>query len=185
MVAKSGISQPTRLVILVVYIVGLFVASKLALGTWLPPTSEKGIWFYAALASLLLGSLLVTPFFTSPANAVSYGVAAVVTLLTVNPWKSLATSDFDRFTWSVVISYVTSVLVAAICAIGLKDSARPFVQKLAMTARLVADRLGTPRGIFSVLFFFALVTYHRAVAREYVTISLAWAVFVGLRPLEG
>jgi DNA helicase HerA-like ATPase len=35
-----------------------------------------------------------------------------------------------------------------------------------------------------VVFLFALITYHRAVPREYVIIGLAWALFVGLRPLE-
>src|SRR5262249_37240504 len=38
--------------------------------------------------------------------------------------------------------------------------------------------------IFSVVFFFALITYHGAAPREYLIIALAWAVFVGLRPLE-
>jgi hypothetical protein len=154
------------------------------LGSWIPPTTERGIWFYAALAALLLGSLLVTPFFTKPADAISYAVASAVALLAVNTWDSAGTSGFDRFTWSVALLYVLLVLVAAILSIALKDSSRPFVQKAARSGLLLADTAGSPRAIFSVVFFFALITYHRAVAREYIIIGLAWALFVGLRPLE-
>ena len=136
------------------------------------------------LPPLLLGSLLVTPFFTKPADAISYAVAALVALLAVNAWGSVASSGFDRFTWSATLLYVLVVLAAAVVAISLKDSASPFAQKAARSGLLLADAAGSPSAIFSVVFFFALITYHRAVPREYITIGLAWAMFVGLRPLE-
>ncbi len=180
----SPIGQRGRLIILIVYLVGLFIASWAASGSWIPPTSERGIWFYAALAALLLGNLLVTPFFTKPVDAISYAVAAAVALFAVNPWISAAISGFDRFTWSAALLYVLLVLVAAFLSIALKDSSRPFVQKAARSGLLLADTAGNPRAIFSVVFFFALITYHRAVPREYIVIALAWALFVGLRPLE-
>lgn len=184
MTVQSSIGQRGRLIILIVYLVGLFVASWAASGSWIPPTSGRGIWFYSALAALLLGSLLVTPFFTKPADAISYAVAAAVALLAVNPWASATSIGFDHFTWSAALLYVLVVLVAAVLAIALKDSARPLVQKAARSGLLLADAAGSPRAIFSVVFFFALITYHRAVPHEYLIISLAWALFVGLRPLE-
>lgn len=184
MTVQSPIGQRGRLIILIVYLVGLFVASWAASGNWIPPTSGRGIWFYSALAALLLGSLLVTPFFTKPADAISYAVAAAVALLAVNPWASATSIGFDRFTWSAALLYVLVVLAAAVLAIALKDSARPLVQKAARSGLLLADAAGSPRAIFSVVFFFALITYHRAVPHEYLIISLAWALFVGLRPLE-
>ena len=55
----SRISQRGRLLVLVLYLLGLIIASQAALGTWIPAASERGIWFYSALAALLLGSLLV------------------------------------------------------------------------------------------------------------------------------
>jgi hypothetical protein len=147
--------------------------------------SERGIWFYSALAALLLGSLLVTPFFTKPADAISYGVAALVSLLAANVWGSPASAGFDRFTWSSATLYVMVVLVAGLLAIGWKDSSRPLLQKSSRALFLLADALGQPRAIFSVVFFFALSTYHRSSPREYLVIGVAWAVFVGLKPLEG
>jgi hypothetical protein len=182
--AQSSIGQRGRLIILILYLVGLLLASWAAVGSWIPPTSERGIWFYAALAALLLGSLLVTPFFTKPADAISYGVASLVTLLAVNAWGASSTGGFDRFTWSAAMLYVILVLAAAVVAISLKDSPRPFAQRSARSALLLADAAGGPRAVFSAVFFFALITYHRSNPREYLIISLAWALFVGLRPLE-
>jgi hypothetical protein len=181
---QSSIGQRGRLIILLLYLAGLLVASRAAMGSWIPPTSATGIWFYAALAALLLGSLLVSPFFTNPANAISYAVASLVTLLPVNVWRTPNSSGFDRFTWSAAMLYVLVVLAAAVLAIAMKDSARPLAQKAARSSQLFADEAGSPRAIFSVVFFFALITYHRAVPHEYLIISLAWALFVGLRPLE-
>lgn len=184
MTAQSQIGQRGRLIILILYLAGLFVASRIALGSWLPPTSEQGLWFYAAFAALLLGSLLVTPFFTKPVDAISYAVAAIVALLAVNSWGMPNASRFDRFTWSAATAYGSLVLAAAFVAISLKDSSRSFARKLARSGSLLADTLGSPRAIFSVVLFYALITYHRASPREYLTISLAWALFVGLHPLE-
>jgi hypothetical protein len=181
---RSTIDQRGRLVILVLYLGGLLLASFAALGTLLPPTNQRGLWFYAALAALLLGNLLVTPFFTKPADAISYGVAALVALLSVNPWGPGAISGFDRFIWSIAFGYVLVVLAAAVVAIAAKDSQRPIAQKIARSALLFADNAGSPRAVFSVVFLFALITYHRNASREYLVIGLAWIVFVGLRPLE-
>jgi len=103
---QSSIGQRGRLIILVLYLVGLLVASRAAMGSWIPPVSERGIWFYAALAALLLGSLLVTPFFTNPANAISYAVASLVALLPVNAWSASNSNGFDRFTWSAAMLYI-------------------------------------------------------------------------------
>jgi hypothetical protein len=181
---QSSIGQRGRLIILVLYLFGLLLTSWAALGSWIPPTSERGIWFYAALAALLLGSLLVTPFFTKPADAISYAVASLVALLAVNAWGVSSTSGFDRFTWSAAMLYVILVLAAAVLAISLKDSPRLFAQKSARSALLLADAAGSPRAVFSAVFLFALITYHRSDPREYLIIGLAWALFVGLRPLE-
>ncbi len=55
------LDQRTRLLILIVYVASPFIASRLALGRWFPPSTEDGLWFYAGLATLLLGNLLISP----------------------------------------------------------------------------------------------------------------------------
>ncbi len=179
-----SLGQRTRLVILLLYVVLLFSASKLALGFWIPPTTEKGLWFYSGLAALLLGNLLITPFYTKPADAISYAVAAVVALLAVNVWPPRQNTGFDRFLWSITTFYVVLVLMSSIFSIAFKDSRSGFVQKISRTLYLLSDTLGTPKWIFSAVFLFALVAFHRDNPREYLVISFAWLMLVGLRPLE-
>ena len=178
------LGQRTRLILLVVYLGGLLLASWLALGTWLPPTSEKGLWFYSALAALLLGNLLVSPFFTKPVDTISYAVAALIALLAVTVWGQPNYTGFDRFLWVASLIYAVIVLVAGITAIVTKDATSAVSRNLGRTCFVLGDALGSPRAIFSVVFLFALIVFHRTEAREYIIIGIAWAVFVGLRPLE-
>ncbi|MBN2224711.1 MAG: DUF87 domain-containing protein [Deltaproteobacteria bacterium] len=160
------------------------MASKLALDSWIPPTGEKGLWFYAGLAALLLGNLLVSPFYTKPVNSLSYGVSALIALLAINLWPSKEYSGFDKFLWSATTGYIALVLVASILSISLKDSLRPQIQKIASSMRIFCDIMGTPKVIFSSVVLVSLVVFHRNSAREYIIIGIAWAVIIGLQPLE-
>ena len=166
------LSQQTRLAILIAYVAALLAASKFALGSWIPPTSEKGLWFYSGLAALLLGNLLVTPFYTPPADAISNAVAAVIALLAVNVWQSQH-SGFDRFLWSAMLIYAVLVILSSIFSIVFKDSPRLTLQRLAKSLSLFSATTGTPKLVFSAVYLFALVTYHRNDPREYLIIGAA------------
>lgn len=180
----NSLGQKTRLVALFLYVALLFCASRVALGSWLPPTTEKGLWFYSGLAALLLGNLIVTPYFTSPANAISNAVASMVGLLAINIWASPARTGFDKFGWSVTTAYVVLVLAASILAIVLKDASRTFWQRASRSLFVLSNTIGSPRAVFSVVFLFSLATFHRDRPREYLVIGLAWALSVALRPFE-
>jgi hypothetical protein len=177
-------SQPTRLLILLVYLLVLFVTCKLAFGFWFPPTSEKGLWFYSGLAAILLGNLLVTPFFTKPVDAISYAVAALITLLAVNVWVLRQYTSFDRFLWSAAIAYAAMIVISGILSITLKSGIADARQKASRSLYLFCDAFGSPRAIFSMMFLFSVVCFHRSTVREYLIISLAWALVIGMRPLE-
>ncbi|MEK6285646.1 MAG: DUF87 domain-containing protein [Acidobacteriota bacterium] len=182
--ATTTPSQPIRLLILILYLAALFFASKVALGSWLPPSTEKGLWFYSGIAALLLGNLLVTPFYHKPADAISYAVAAGIGLLAVNLPSQHQYTSFDRSLWLTATCYIGVVLVASVLSIALKDSSRSSLKKSSESLRLVADAIGGPKAVFSAVFLFALVTFHRDVPREYLIIGLAWAVIVTIQPLE-
>jgi hypothetical protein len=176
--------QRTRLLILTVYLVGLFVATRIAFDDWIPPASSDGLWFYTAFASLLLGNLIVTPFFTKPADAVSYAAAAMVALLFTNPWAAEPSDGINQIIWSAVTLYVGGVMIISLVAISFGDSSRDFTQKLNRTAYALSNHYGNPRFIFSAVFLFALIAFHRTESKEFLTIGIAWAIFIGLQPLE-
>lgn len=180
----DSLSQKSRLVALFLYIVLLFNASRLALGSWLPPTTQKGLWFYSGLAALLLGNLIITPYYTKPADAISNAVASIIGLLAVNVWASPGRIGFDKFVWTVTTGYVALVLTTSIFAIVLKDASRNLWQRASRSFFALSNAIGSPKAVFSVVFLFALATFHRDRPREYLVIGLAWALTVALRPFE-
>lgn len=181
---KQPLSQPVRLLILSIYVGLLFAVSFLSFGSALPPTTEKGLWFYSGLAAILLGNLIVTPFYSKPADAISYTVAALIAMLSVNVWVTPERTGFDRFLWTITTSYVGVVLLSAILSIALKDVRNDFVQKISQSLRSVSDALGTPKSVFSAVFLFAIIAFHRESSREYLPISAAWLLAISVQPLE-
>jgi adenylylsulfate kinase-like enzyme len=150
----------------------------------MPPTSDKGLWFYSALAALLLGNLILSPFFTKPADAISYAVTGIVALLATSIWRVPGAGAFDRAVWLLTVSYVVAVSIAGLLSIVLKDSERPSLERLARSLYAFCDNVGGPRSIFSVIFLFAILAFHRDSPREFITLGIAWALLIGLRPLE-
>lgn len=61
-----NLGQRTRLLILLVEVLILVGASRLALGRWLPSSDNQGFWFYTALLGLILSRRLDTPSIPHP-----------------------------------------------------------------------------------------------------------------------
>jgi len=176
--------QRERLLILIIYLFVLALVSKIALGAWLPPASDKGLWFYAGIASVLLGNLIVTPYFTKPADALSYSVAAIIPMLGINALQHSGFSDFDVTIWVITIAFLLIVILSSIVSIVSKDAQQIFFQRLSKSLYLFCDLAGNPKAVFSAVFLFALLVFHRNSSREYFPIGVAWAFCVGLNPLE-
>src|SRR5690348_13733010 len=111
------LSQKTRLVILVLYAGLLFSVCKFLFGTWLPPNAEKGLWLYASLAHLLLGKLLLSPYFTKPADAVSDAVIAAIVLPEIHGAVLSLNARWVLRLWESISVYYVIVIVLGILAI--------------------------------------------------------------------
>lgn len=177
------INQVTRLYILIVYVILLFLISYLVFGTPIPPSSEQGLWFYACLASILLGDLLVSPYFTKPADAISNAVAALIALLSVNAF-TLNLPSFNNFLWVIAVIYSALIILCSVISIVLKDSDHPSLTRVSRSFYLFATELGAPRWVFSTVFLFSLVSFHAANAQEFLLISFAWLTLIAFHPLE-
>jgi hypothetical protein len=179
---KKHITQPERLFILCIYIAFMMLASKFALGSWLPPTSQKGLWFYAGLGSLLLGNLLISPFYSKPADTISYAVAGLLSLLAV--WPLRLGTEFDRALWIIVTACILLVLGAGIISITFKDATNSTLLKLSRSSYRFTEQFGKPKEVFSLVFLFAIIAFHRDTPREYLTIGITWATVTVFTPIE-
>ena len=181
MAQGRNVPQSVRLLYLVLYLFFLFAMNRMAFGHWLPLTTEKGLWFYSGAAALILGSLLVTPFFTSPANAISYLVAA---LIAVFVFPASGSGLADTLPRQCVIAFASAML--AICGLNIifKDSKNRIRKNVAEAARQIADHLGSPRFVYAVIIAYALWEYHRASPKELLFVGLSGLVIAAQQPLE-
>ena len=184
MMKSRYIKQSTRFITMLVYIAILFGILQIAIGSIPPPTSEKGLWFYVGLASLLLGYILTNPFFTPPADAFTNGVAALISLLTVNIFKLDLYTSFDIAIWIIVFSLSVIVILASGSSIVLKDSTSHNGIKTGKIFYVISSRLGSPKIIFSMVYLFALIAFHRNYPHEYLWIGFAWVFLLVFQPIE-
>jgi len=178
---QKDVSQLVRLFYLVLYLAFLFLMNRLAFGQWSPLATSKGLWFYSGAAALILGSLLFTPFFTSPANAISYLVAALIAVFAFDvPSAAL----YDTLPRLCVLAFCFIMLVVCVLNIIFKDSKKRLLHNIAEVGRILADNLGRPGFVFSVIIIYALWEYHREAPKELFFVGLASLVIVAQQPLE-
>lgn len=180
--SKTVVKQRTRLGALVIYINILFIANYVAFHQVLPPNGAKGLWFYSGFASILLGNLLVTPFFTKPVDAISYSVAAVIALYSVLNWAEWQL--FDKIFFVAALCFFFFILFISFISIILKDSASNKLQRWSNISRILSDYLGNQGVIFSTVILFALSVFHKDSSIETFIITLAWVSMVIIKPDE-
>lgn len=177
-----SLNQRWRFIILLTELFILCAGSRLAFGVWFPPIDEKGFGFYSALFGLILGSRLDTPHFVKPADAVLYALPAVFGLFLVRDWD--AWSQVERTAFDIALAYCAIIVTAGGIAILTFDLKALWTQRLSTATKEIAQALGTPRAVFSVLVVFAVISFHRHSATEVLLILLTWILVAAFAPIE-
>lgn len=180
---EQALSQKARFVLLLLDAMILCVASWFAFGRMFPVGGDKGFWFYSALLGLILGSRLDTPFFAKPADVVLYAAPAAIALALVNSWEEWG--DGVRVAYCMAIAFCILAGLLGATAILTADYKQERWQRVSNAARVLAETLGAPRTIFSVVIAFALFAFHSSSPTEFGIIVMAWALTGVLSPLEG
>jgi len=173
-------TQPQRAIVLIIYVALLFLFNYLAFGTLFPEKNYKGLWFYAGVASLLLGNLLVTPFFTKPVDAISYTVVSIIAVFLVNDWINWLLPD--KIVFCTVVTFLTLILIFSFLSILTKDSDKLTNQKISMTCLIISEVLGNQRVVFSTVILYAIITFHRTEIKEMFFITVSWIALVIVEP---
>jgi len=147
-----------------------------------PTSDDKGFWFYTALLGLLLGSRLDTPFFAKPADVVLYAAPAAIALALGNSWAQW--SEGVRVAYCVAVTFCIFAGVLGAIAIITADSKTRGWPRASNAARVLAETLGAPRTIYSVVIGFALFAFHGSSPKEFGIIVAAWVLTGVLSPLE-
>ncbi len=179
----NKISQPQRLIIWLLYILSLLGISWFLYGSPIPPTAEQGLWFYSCLASIVLGELITSPYFTSPADVISNTIAAIITILAVNAW-AMNLPIISKVFWTIAIAFNSLVLLASIVQIVIKDFSQTVWNHRSKILYIITSAFGNHRVVFSTVILFSLISFNYSDPKEYVTISLAWVLLIAIHPIE-
>jgi len=177
---KSIESGKARLFFLILYLGLLFLANRIAFGSWIPTTDEKSLWFGAGVLSLLLSSFLVTPYFERPANHIASAVAAFVTCWLAFDWLSL--EGAESYIAGAVLVYLFLIGILSTCALLLQSRREGPWLRVGITAKELSDLLGNDRMLFSIVIISAVGLFHRESALQVLTILSALIFIVLLRP---
>src|SRR5690348_14959811 len=146
------LSQKVRVIILLIYAAALFCVCRYLFGAWLPPSTEKGLWLYASLANILLGNLLLSPYFTKPAGAVSDAVVAGLALPGVHGAVVELHRDWAIWGWRALLFYYLLIVLVGMSAILVREPRSQIAKgKFGQTLYELSVRLGETSFIFSVL----------------------------------
>ena len=141
-----------------------------------------GLWFWSAFITFLLSGLLSQPYFTSPRDSLANAIAVMGTVASV---LSINTSDdLQLYLWRTGMFVALMVLMISLLAMFFKDSESHQERIYARMASYIARLFGSPRVLFSALFFLTLYTFHGESAAEVFWLSLTWVVVVVGHPLE-
>lgn len=173
-------SGKARLLFLILYLGLLFVANRIAFGSWIPTTDENSLWFGAGVLSLLLSSFLVTPYFERPANHIASAAAAFVACWLAFDWSSF--EGAESFIADAVLVYLLLVGIVSACALLLRSRQEGIGLRVGTTAKELSGQFGNDRILFSIVIISAVGLFHRDSALQVFTILSALIFIVLLRP---
>jgi uncharacterized protein len=148
------------------------------------PSAEKGLWFYASFAHLLFGTLLLSPFFTKPADAVSDAVIAALVLPEIHAVVLTLGAGWALYAWKSIFAYYVTVIIVGSLAMVMRGTRSTWGKQLTDSFYVVSTHLGEAQVVFSLLFLFALLAFHLDNMREFLTLAATCVIIVPLRLFE-
>ncbi len=168
----------TRVLILLVSVVGVLLLSLRLTGSVLPDNPRDALIFQNALLLIVLGSAILEYKFTKPADSVVNSLMGAITLL---PVYAVA----PRTWWWVVFCYCALVFILGTICTAV-SSGKEFAGWRRIVARITyhpAVFLGKARLLYSTLFLFGVFAFYGLQSDRTVTLVLFWGLFIVIWPL--
>ena len=156
--SQRNLTQPQRLVALLIDALIVAVACDYLFGTFYPPLGNTGFWAYSALLSVLVGSKFVTLFYVKPADAIAYAVPAFISLMLVNGWEAWTFNQRLGFVLTAVFS--ATIFVLGVLNIVLNAVRADWAPDLSNKLRSTLDFIARPQMIYTPLIVFAVFAFH-------------------------
>ncbi len=166
-----------------IYFVVLLFLARYLNGSFWPPFDLDGIWFYSAAASLLVGELVLEPYFTRPVDALASALAVLIVAATASWDQSSAPSATVVGIRLILGLYAVVVIVTSATAMTLKDSAGAF-GGIARTAASFVGRFGRAQWLFGALLFASGYAAFSESSSKVAVLYIAWFIVAVFAPVE-
>lgn len=178
----DALTQGMRLLAGILYFLALFPLSLVVTGDWTPAAGTRGIWFGAIAVGLVVGRLMLEPYFTKPADALANGSAIVLAAYALSPSEFDVGPELGELTRGVLLGYGAVVIALALSAIGLRE-VRPGT-RAALVAFELASRLGRVAAMYTVFIFATSVAIFAGSLQSILALQWFWLVAVLVEPAE-
>jgi hypothetical protein len=147
-------------------------------GSWLPAATPDGLWFYTAAVSLILGDLIVHPYFVGPKDSLALSITAAIAV-----WVVLQQQGVQATPLTTAVLWLC--LAGATVAVGAMIFGRiehPRLKAFGEVAKEISTTLSHPKAVLTAVFAVALAEFHVDDSRETALVVLTWAVLIGVQP---
>lgn len=168
-----------RFIIFAVFLVVFVGAQYIFLGTFLPDTETKDLWFYSGVFMVLFSILFIEPYYTSPKNVITNIIPLLLIFLVIK-------NDFNNpVFWWAAISIFSSLLLMSITALSLEDKQKSpdhWRNKASNALKDFVVVIGQGRVLYSAVFIYFLLTYHSIQNFYTLVLFVLWFFILAINP---
>lgn len=170
-----------RVISVVVYLLILILIQWLVIGHGFP-INEKLLWFANGVASLVLGTRLLNPHFSPPADIAANSFVAAGTLVAALGVQTL--SPTDALVVKLGLAACMACFLTALTILWVKRTQGMETRSLVLSAERLVKGLGGPKVLFTMVILCLVWVFHRSSPIEVYVILTAWTLVVAIEPAE-
>jgi uncharacterized protein len=183
--SSQALSQRQRILVLAITLLCLTAVALIVDGTALPRPGAHSLWFYSACLSLLLGDLVVEPWYTRPADAVANGTAVLLATLTASQGGLEVSEDVFALGRATCIAVAVSLIVVAIAAMLSRQQGVLDQPKRHKYAFVLASTFGRARVLFGAFFAVTAAAAYADHPDDLMVLYLAGGLLLWTQPIRG
>lgn len=146
------------------------------------PIDEKLLWLANGAAGLVLGSRLLHPHFTPPADVAANAFFAGATMVAALAAPSLSLGERPIVYLGIVVCGL--ILIIALAILILKEKLEYQFDRVLVILEHAVRKVGQPRVIFTAVILALTWLFHRSDGTEVFVILATWTAIIALEPIE-
>jgi uncharacterized protein len=179
-----GLSQRTTAFF--IYLLLLFAARSSITNRGLPPGGPEDIWFISAI-SLLAFTIVLSPYFVKPKNALINGLATSLLLWSLDLSSIQPSRDFIELLRSCFLFLTLTTSICAAIAIIFQNSdplESPKRSYLNAVCYVVSTNVGRAEIVYTLPSSICIFGFYSSNVQAMALLGLLWIVLVTIKPIE-